>query len=168
MKKSSLPLVAAALVLTVTAHAQERTAGQAYAAQVNWSALKSGIDQVSAQNKALAASMAVLQDSMDKLDAKVGAIAACGAQGKVWNGKNCTNTTGATPQAQVATFTVPTHCTRACGVANPASNNYCRSKGYDALVSSQTSTASTTMWSGQSGIPETFVTAYRITCIRVR
>jgi hypothetical protein len=53
--KSTLPLIAAAMVLPVIAAAQERTAGQAMDAQINWAALKNSIDLVSNQNKAIAA-----------------------------------------------------------------------------------------------------------------
>lgn len=53
----TLPILAAALVLPAIAIGQERTAGQAYDAQVNWSTLKSSIDLVSSQNKILAATL---------------------------------------------------------------------------------------------------------------
>jgi len=62
----SLPLLAAAMVLATAAHGQERTAGQANDAQVNWSALKSSIDLVSSQNKAIAATV----DKMTACSAK--------------------------------------------------------------------------------------------------
>ena len=54
-------LLAAALVLPVLAHAQDRTAGQAFDAQVNWESLKAMFDKVDTQNKILAAAVTTMQ-----------------------------------------------------------------------------------------------------------
>lgn len=59
--KIIVPLVIAAVLLPVAATAQERTAGQAYDAQVNWASLKGMFDRVDAQNKILAATITKMQ-----------------------------------------------------------------------------------------------------------
>jgi outer membrane murein-binding lipoprotein Lpp len=104
-----LSLTALCAASTV-ALAQERTAGQAHDAQVNWSTLSTKIDEVNTQNKAIAASVTKLQTDVTKLqgdvnalsgrvdaavnsintiNSKLGNIAVCGAQGKAWNGSGC-------------------------------------------------------------------------------
>lgn len=55
--KTTFFLLMALLALPLAAIAQERSAGQANDAQVNWAALKNSIDLVSSQNKALAATV---------------------------------------------------------------------------------------------------------------
>jgi hypothetical protein len=69
--KTKHSLLLALAVLATPVIAQERTAGQNYDAQVNWSTLSSKIDAVSNQNKTLAA-------LLDK-------ITACNNQNKIFN-----------------------------------------------------------------------------------
>lgn len=111
MRKTSILLAAAvAFVATAAAHAQERAAGQSYDAQTNWGALKSSIDMLINQNKAIAdtvdalntkvttltdkvnvldGKVTTLTSTVNVLNSKVSAIAACGAAGKLWTGAGC-------------------------------------------------------------------------------
>lgn len=66
----TLFLAVCVLLAAAPLHAQERTAGQSYDAQVNWSALKSRIDLVNTQNK-------VLASTLDK-------VMACNTGGKLY------------------------------------------------------------------------------------
>lgn len=70
------------LLLAAPAMAQERTAGQANDAQVNWSALRTGIDKVDTQNKALSASFTALNTLVNKL-------LNCNQQQMFYNGTKC-------------------------------------------------------------------------------
>lgn len=160
------------------AHAQERTAGQTYDAQVNWSALATKIDAVSAQNKALAASMKTLQETLTTLtttvdalsskvvllDSKMSAIATCGAQKTYWNGTRCVAGSAGLPRVESATFT-ETRSYRGAR-SNPATHGYCVSRGYDDLAGYTTST-STRHVGGRTGGEESYISAYHITCMRV-
>jgi hypothetical protein len=93
-----LSLAALASLAALPLAAQERAAGQANDAQVNWSALSAKLNAIDNQNKALAASLATLQTSVNGINGKLDAIAACGAQKKVWTGSGCI-TAAATCQA---------------------------------------------------------------------
>lgn len=89
MMKLVLGTAVLAVVMSGSALAQERAAGQANDAQVNWSALSAKLDAIDHQNKAIAASVTTLQGSVNGINTKLDAIAACGAQQKVWNGTGC-------------------------------------------------------------------------------
>lgn len=56
--KLHIILAALAVMAAGSAAAQERSAGQAYDAQVNWASLKGMFDKIDAQNKVLAATLA--------------------------------------------------------------------------------------------------------------
>lgn len=64
--KIILFLITPALALMATAHAQERSAGQNYDAQSNWSALNGKIDAVINQNKLLATTIDKMKTCNDK------------------------------------------------------------------------------------------------------
>lgn len=51
----------AMLAVAVSAHAQERTAGQSHDAQVNWEVLTTRLDALDTQNKALASTLTKMQ-----------------------------------------------------------------------------------------------------------
>jgi hypothetical protein len=103
MMKVTLGMTAVAIAISGSVLAQERAAGQANDAQVNWAALSTKLNALDTQNKSLAASMVTLQASVTALtttvnalsskilvmDGKLTAIAACGAQQKIWNGSSC-------------------------------------------------------------------------------
>lgn len=163
--------------LTATAVAQERTAGQAYDAQVNWSTLMTKLNALDTQNKALALSLTALQTSVTNLtttvnalsskvlvmDNKLSAIAACGAQQKYWNGAACVAAGAASlPTLQAATFTENVNY----GGHFTPSVAYCVSKGYDTLASVTTST-STRHTGGREGQDTTYTSGYHMTCLRV-
>lgn len=174
----SLTLVTVLTLLAASAVAQERAAGQANDAQVNWTALSTQLNALKTQNQALAASMVTLQGSVTTLtttvnalsskvlvmDSKLTAIATCGAQQKYWNGAACVAAgAGSLPTVQTGVFS------ESCGYsscASPASDTYCQGKGYDAVteVDVQTSTKHT---GGSSGGDTTYTSGYTIRCMRV-
>jgi hypothetical protein len=178
MKRIVLTTLVCGGLLAGTALAQERAAGQAYDAQVNWAALSTQLNALKTQNQALAASITTMQTSLTNLtttvnalsskvlvmDSKLTAIATCGAQQKYWNGSACV-TAGADslPTIQTGVFS------ESCGYsscASPASDAYCQGKGYDAVteVTTQTSTKHT---GGSSGGDTTYTSGYTIRCMRV-
>lgn len=113
-----------ALVGWSSAWAQERTAGQAYDAQVNWSALSSKLDLVINQNKVLATTVTALSKEVDSLSAKLDAAAACGKQQKLWTGSGCANVpSGAMPTYGQVPYTSGTPVAA------------CRKYGYKGVVS---------------------------------
>lgn len=97
-----LSLVALASLTALPLAAQERAAGQANDAQVNWSALSAKLNAIDSQNRALSASLATLQTSVNGINGKLDAIAACGGQKKVWNGSGCSATASACYPTYVA------------------------------------------------------------------
>jgi len=134
----SLVFLGILALLPAAAMAQERSAGQSYDAQTNWSALKASIDALVNQNKMIAA-------TIDSLGDKVNAIAACSAQQKLWTGGttcveiNVSNTTTNPPmRTETATFTIPAKF--GLGMTKPeyvvADDAFCKGKGYDGLQSS--------------------------------
>jgi hypothetical protein len=116
-------------VLAAAAHAQERTAGQAYDAQVNWASLKNSIDLVSTQNKAMAAAVEVISDKLDAMSGKIDAIARCGSQKKLWNGSGCvavaSTGSGGTKPTPTPSPTTPTEV----AVGGGSCSAYTNSKG---------------------------------------
>jgi|GEM_PF-3303650 len=82
----TLPLIATALLVATAAHAQERSAGQTYDAQTNWSALSGKIDAVINQNKLLATTI----DKMNACNAKKMVYAPADAKA---DAGGCVNTT---------------------------------------------------------------------------
>jgi len=74
--------VAATLLLATAAHAQERSAGQNYDAQTNWSALKASIDSLRSQNTAIVSTVDTVNTGMDH-------SAECAKKGELWDGTAC-------------------------------------------------------------------------------
>jgi len=86
-----------ALGLNATAQAQERSAGQAYDAQVNWAALSNKLDLLDSQNKMLAA-------AMERQGEQLAKMTACNAKTMLWSpssttpvpdGEGCVSAVGA-------------------------------------------------------------------------
>lgn len=163
------PLIIAALALPVAVLAQERTAGQAYDAQVNWASLKSSIDMVSNQNKAIAATVTAIGEKLD-------AIEACGKQGKIWNGSGCADAGG---DLEVGTFSETNvyggGCRTMgnkvfCSTFEPASASdaYCKGKGYDALVSNVCSSRTVAGGGNHDSPSYSYVTGCTLRCIRTK
>jgi hypothetical protein len=157
----SITLVTVLSLLAGSALAQERAAGQANDAQVNWSILSAKLDAIDNQNKAIAASVVTLQTSVNGINTKMDAIAACGAQQKVWNGTGCVTTLA--PKAEVGTFSMSVGYG---GQSTPTGAAFCQSKGYDTAVSkvAQTSERHT---GGSTGGMESYISGYTYTCVRV-
>lgn len=80
--KTTLSLIAVTIILAAAAHAQERSAGQSYDAQTNWSALKASIDGLRSQNAMIAA-------AVDANGKKLDAITDCSKQQMFYNGSKC-------------------------------------------------------------------------------
>lgn len=157
----SLILLAILPLLVPSAIAQERAAGQANDAQVNWTALSAKLDAIDHQNKAIAASVTTLQGSVNGINTKLDAIAACGAQQKVWNGTGCATTLA--PKAEIGTFSVSIGYG---SQSTPTGAAFCQGKGYDTAVSkvAQTSQHHT---GGSTGGMESYTSGYTYTCVRV-
>jgi len=64
-------------MLAAPAYAQERSAGQSYDAQTNWSALKASIDGLRSQN-------AVIAKTLDTTNKKLAALTACNAKKMIY------------------------------------------------------------------------------------
>jgi len=139
MKFTTLMLTAMACGVAFAAAAQERSAGQTYDAQTNWSALKAQIDMLLNQNKLIAASIDSLTTQVGGVDDKIDSIGNCGAQGKLWNGSTCVAVSAASPtnvtgKLVTKTFNLPgnwngSFCAMGKGPA------YCTSQGYDSQIS---------------------------------
>lgn len=159
MKQLILTTLICSGLLAGPVFAQERTAGQANDAQVNWAALSAKLDALDTQNRAIAVSVATLQTSVNGINSKLDAIAACGAQQKVWTGSDCVAAAAALPTLQVANFTTPQFQT-------PASN-LCQSKGYDVTIGTVALTTTQKLGGGRGGSELTSPAGYRTTCARI-
>jgi len=108
-----------------TAHAQERSAGQSYDAQINWAALQSQIKTVIDQNKAIAT-------TVDNVNGKLDAISACGKKNEIWNGTACVAVSSTPPVGKLVTqaFSFDSTGYNYCNVGQ----SYCISHGYDSQI----------------------------------
>lgn len=153
--KSLLSLLVAALLLAGAAWAQERTAGQAYDAQVNWASLKNSIDLVNTQNKAIAATVTAIS-------AKLDAIAACGARQQLWDGAGCVDA-GGKQKLETKVYSSPKYddC-RGYIPPNPITKAFCQTNGYDDVIGAGEQRGTCGLGHGEHGSAVT----YYGTCVR--
>lgn len=123
-------LIAVALPLAAafSAHAQERSAGQSYDAQINWGALNAKIDTFSNLTKTIATRVDDMSTTLSLVSGTTTDIVACGKQNKIWNGATCvTPPSYKTVIGQIA-YPVPHHSGYSAAQA-------CQNAGYEGISS---------------------------------